>query len=295
MTTNKTCILFRKSLSEESEIDVAKKYFDVYENRTSIPSHSTVIGRYSVLPYYKELENDLAVKDCTLINSYTSHNYIANMQNWYEDLKDFTPKTWFSVPDIDEEGPFILKGETSSRKQLFTTHMYAPMRQDVMDVYGRLLDDSLLQHQKICVRKFVELENYGKDCITGMPIAKEFRCFFWKKKLLCKGFYWQNHVEVIGHVPDNSEVPGDLLDKVSDIVANHADFYVVDVAKTLEGKWIVIELNDGGMSGLSCNDPGELYSNLRKATELEDPIKQCRCPGGVIEHHMDCDLVKEQK
>jgi hypothetical protein len=42
-------------------------------------------------------------------------------------------------------------------------------------------------------------------------------------------------------------------------------YYVIDVAKTAAGKWILIELNDGQMSGLSDNDPDVLYSNLKKS------------------------------
>jgi len=39
---------------------------------------------------------------------------------------------------------------------------------------------------------------------------------------------------------------------------------VVDVARTESGEWIVIELNDGQQSGLSDNDPDQLYSNMKK-------------------------------
>ena len=51
-----------------------------------------------------------------------------------------------------------------------------------------------------------------------------------------------------------------MIDRVGD----RASFYVVDIAKTQSGEWIVIELNDGQMSGLSCNDPKLLYSRLRQ-------------------------------
>ena len=43
------------------------------------------------------------------------------------------------------------------------------------------------------------------------------------------------------------------------------NFFVMDIARTAEGKWIIIELNDGQQSGLSNVDPEELYSNLAKA------------------------------
>jgi len=268
----KPCILFRGSLAEEGELQVAQKYFDVYENRTAIPHHSTVIGRYSVLPYYQELEKDLLHNKCNLVNSYGQYNYIADMRNWYYDLKECTPKTWFYPSDIpmDQCGSFVLKGATNSRKQLWKTHMFAETRQNVMDVYCKLLDDSLLQHQGIYTRQYVELMNYGNDCVTGMPISKEFRCFFYRSTLLSKAFYWTQHVDDINPScgPDPEQVPDIFLRAIAEIVSPNTTFWVVDVAQTKEGKWIVIELNDGQQSGLSCNDADTLYSNLRKAYNM---------------------------
>jgi ATP-grasp domain, R2K clade family 3 len=43
-----------------------------------------------------------------------------------------------------------------------------------------------------------------------------------------------------------------------------APFVVADVALTTAGDWILIELNDGQMSGLSDTDANELYSKIAK-------------------------------
>ena len=39
-------------------------------------------------------------------------------------------------------------------------------------------------------------------------------------------------------------------------------FLVVDVAETAAGEWIVVEVNDGEMSGLACIEPEGFYANL---------------------------------
>jgi len=103
---------------EEEELIAMKTHFHTVPNRTNINPNSLVIGRYSVLPFYKELEEDLKINNSTLINTYEQHKYIADLQNWYADLHEYTPKTWFKLEDLPKEikGSFVLKGETNSKK-----------------------------------------------------------------------------------------------------------------------------------------------------------------------------------
>ena len=55
-----------------------------------------------------------------------------------------------------------------------------------------------------------------------------------------------------------------FVEKVAKMVVPKCSFFVMDVAKKQDGDYIVIELNDGQMSGLSMVDPHELYANLAK-------------------------------
>lgn len=266
----KPIILFRKTLAEEGEFEIAKKYFEVVEQRTLIPENALVIGRYSCLPYYRELEQDINNLNSTLINTYNEHQYIANF-DYYADIKHITPKTWFSPSEVFMEGaagPFVLKGTTNSRKQMWKTAMFAKDKSEMMNVYGRLLDDSLISHQNIIIREFVELENYGTNEITGIPIAKEFRCFFHRNKLLAKGYYWTNHLEEIGFTPDADEIPPAFLHEITKKVGLNATFWVADVAQKKDGSWCVVEINDGQQSGIAGVNVDELYENLLKNITL---------------------------
>jgi len=147
--------------------------------------------------------------------------------------------------------------------------MFAETRQDIREVLNNLLDDSLIQHQDIYVREFVPFKNYGIDQFTGAPITKEFRCFFYKERCLAKGFYWVQHVDDLGVVPDPNEIPEEFLNTISKTISKNINFYVVDVAQKEDGSWVIVELNDAQQSGLSCVDPIELYSNLAKALNEE--------------------------
>jgi len=266
-------ILFRKGIAETSEHDVASKYFNVYDNRTKIPDNSIVLGRYSVLPFYKELEEDLEYKNCTLINSYRQHRYIADISNWYLDFEDITPKTWFELNHVPSNaGPFVLKGETNSKKFNWKTHMFAENKTEASNVYGRLLQDSLIGNQRICIRQYVPLRAFTKD-FSGLPITEEYRFFILNGKVVSGAFYWASHEELLQEHkdinPDN--VPREFLNDIIDRIGKNSNFFVVDIARTekpystmeKQQEWIVVEFNDAQSSGLSMCDPNILYRNMK--------------------------------
>jgi len=62
-------ILFRRDQSNEDEYDAAKEIFGdrCTRFRTQISPNSKVFGRYSVLPYYKDLEEELQRNGSKLI------------------------------------------------------------------------------------------------------------------------------------------------------------------------------------------------------------------------------------
>lgn len=258
-------VLFRRIDEDEEEIAIAQKHFRIVEQRSKLDVNTLVIGRYSVLPYYKELELDLP-HGSKLINSYAQHRYIADLNNWYEDLQAITPYTYFSLEEFkktNHTGSYVLKGLTNSKKFLWKTHMYAEDSEAVDAVYCRLMDDSMIANQGICIREFIPFKNYGKD-IHGIPITKEFRVFVYMGKIVAKGFYWSNHLDDISVKPDINEIPNAFLQYAIDIIGKKANFYTLDVAEDVKGNWWLVELNDGQMAGLSSIDTDEFYSNLKK-------------------------------
>ena len=274
-------VLFRPfDLATKEEKNICGKYFTTVEQRSDpkITKNSIVIGRYSVLPFYKELENDLGFKDARLINSYREHRYIADLKNWALDVDDddpkltvYTPRTWLSLQDVPEGIPLVLKGETNSRKDRWSTHMFASNKKEAIEVFLRLKSDRFFENQEIYIREFVKLKTYFTDPINGQPITKEFRFFCFRKNVLTGGFYWSNHLDNFPDgAPSVSEVPKEFLNKLTNIIGNNATFYVMDVAQLENGDWVLVELNDGQMSGLSEVDPDELYRNL---SSLLNPSK----------------------
>jgi hypothetical protein len=101
------------------------------------------------------------------------------------------------------------------------------------------------------------------DPISGQPITKEFRIFVLDGSVMAGGYYWASHVDQVPEEEANfSQVPMEFVHSVINRVKNNIRFFVLDVAEKQDGGWVVVELNDGQMSGLSCVDPKELYENM---------------------------------
>lgn len=262
-------ILYRLSsgLMDEVELAAAEKHFVTYKSQMSVRGGDLVIGRYSVLPYYAELETDLRSVGAKLINSYREHRYVADLQNYVADLGDMTFPTWNfrDIHALPDDMPLVLKGETNSKKDKWLTHMFAKNKRAAVEVFSNLQDDSLLASQEIYVRQYIPLKKLAEG-IGGQPITMEFRFFVLYGKVVSGGYYWSSNLDQLDKVPDTSMVPRSFLQKAIDRVKDRVTFFVIDVAQTESGDWLVVELNDGQMSGLSENDPNVLYSNLKYLT-----------------------------
>ena len=261
---NRNIILYRGADFEQEELSEAHQFFECTNRRPDIQEADLVIGRYSLLPFYAEQAKDVEYVGGKLINNYQQHRYIADLQNWVMDLRELTPRTWRSLEDLPEKGPFVLKGETNSRKSNWLRDMYAPDKKAAIEIYSRLMDDSLIGHQKIYIRRYEPMVTYLEG-VNGMPITKEFRFFVAYKQILCGGYYWQNYIDHLPEIPNPNEVPIEFLQDVVERVGDQSNFYTIDVGISISEKPFVMELNEGQMAGLSGCNPFTLYKNLDKA------------------------------
>jgi hypothetical protein len=268
-------ILFRRGVdgNDDEEFNTAKQYLPVITQRTDARPGDLVIGRYSVLPFYKELEADLAHNGATLVNTIGQHQFIADMAQWVPVLLDIdaTPPM-YAMDRIPEKGPFVVKGHTNSKKQLWNTHMFAETKRRAVEIALELMQDTLIGGQQIYIRPFVPLRRLAVG-LNELPINEEYRFFVFRGQIISGGFYWSSHIEDIPF-PERSNlhpgnVPSKFLQTVVETIGDSAAFYVLDVARCASGQWMVVELNDGQMSGLSENDPHVLYSSLSEAAYAE--------------------------
>lgn len=257
-------ILYRGLDFEQEELSEAHQFFECTNRRPDIQEGDLVIGRYSLLPYYAEQAKDIEYVGAKLINNYHQHRYIADLQNYVHDLRELTPRTWRSPQDLPDKGQFVLKGETNSRKSNWKRDMFAPDKKTAIEIYARLMDDSLIGQQQIYIRRYEPMVTYMEG-IGGIPITKEFRFFVAYRQILSGGYYWQNYLDDLPEKPNPEEVPHEFLHEVIERVGDQANFYTIDVGISISGNPFVVELNDGQQAGLSCNDPFTMYKNLDKA------------------------------
>lgn len=266
-------ILFRNQ-NEDEEYEASKKYFTSVPLLTLLPPNDLVIGRYSVLPYYKELEDNLSnlagwevgSPGSRLVNSYKQHKFIADFE-YYEHISDLTAETYtFGTMDwakaVDDGKGWVVKGATNSFKFLWNTRCYAKDKFEANKIAVELQRDSLIGTQKILMRRYLPFKKVGEG-INGLPILNEWRLFWLYGKLVDFGYYWATHDET----EECYTAPGcfEVAERAYRRIAPYCNFVAIDVAELEDGEWKVVEVNDGQMSGLSNIPPERFYENLRNA------------------------------
>jgi len=254
-------LLIRRELMSNYEHQFAAKHFRIEESRV-LCRDSLVIGRYSVLPHYAELERDLNLLGSRLINTYEQHRWIVSF-DYYQHLAEFTPETWDdeNIHQCQYAGPFVVKGKMKSRKWQWKSLMFAPTKGDALRIGQRLMEDSEIGEQGIVYRRFVPLKTFGfgKD---GLPQTNEWRFFYFGRQRLSYAYYWPGSSFLDQAMISDSAL--DLADRIAAIVAPFVPFFVLDLAETAAGDWILIEVNDAQQSVPSEHDLDELYDNLRR-------------------------------
>lgn len=259
-------LLFREDGETKAELEAARRYWPVEQDRVRCRD-SLVVGRYSVLPFYDALEHDLAEQGCRLINDYDQYRWIANFE-YYPTFRDVTPESWSedefaAAPD----GPFVLKGRNNSFKHQWSELMFATDKAEATRKAAILRERQVITQQGLLFRRFVPLETF-EYTLSGLPISNEWRFFFVGTRLIGHGYYWARLARDAAPVLDADGIA--LARECATRAAERVTFFVVDVARAVNGRWLLIELNDGQTSGLGAIDAGEFYRELRDACDPLD-------------------------
>ena len=139
--------------------------------------------------------------------------------------------------------------------------MFAETKRQASELAAELAYDSLIGTQGVIYRKYVPLKRLETG-LYDLPITNEWRLFYLGETRLAHGYYWSNADDVTKGNIDEKAL--EFADNLAKIVAEHVNFFVLDIAEKAEGGWVLVEINDAQMSGLSEVNPDELYANLAK-------------------------------
>jgi hypothetical protein len=224
-----------------------------------------VVARVGAIGDYATTHTRLLDAGVRLIHDPDEHTRATRLPIWYPLLEDLTPKSivFTRRPNarvITEElgWPIFMKGErqTSRHRRGLSIIQDADQLERALDDYAR---DPILSWQDVVCRRLEQLRPVEDPDPDRIPSSFEFRSFWWRSQLVGFGRYWWS-----GAAYDPS--PDERRDALA--IAGEAarriavPFLVVDVAQRSDGRWIVIECNDGQESGHAGVSPLSLWHEI---------------------------------
>ncbi|MCB1308730.1 MAG: ATP-grasp domain-containing protein [Leptospiraceae bacterium] len=205
-----------------------------------------------------------------LIHSPEEYQRTSFLPIWYPLIEKYTPRSkWFeefpegSEIESDFTYPVFIKGERQTNRHSRAKSIINS-RSELDNLRIVWKDDSILHWQRIVVRDFIPLELIVPDDGRSMPKSIEFRTFWWKGHCVSVGNYWTSEAYKVSDLEKEQMLQ--IAKQVADLI--NVTFLVVDMAKSLDGQWIVIEVNDGQDAGYAGNNPYFLWNNVLKLEEV---------------------------
>lgn len=217
---------------------------------------------------YRKFFEALATKGILLLNDLAAYRHCHYLPESYSTIEGRTPRSVWIETDgevsIDEimallrpfdSVPVVVKDFVKSRKHEWSEACFIPSAADrpsVERVVRRFLElqgDYL--NEGLVFREFVQFEPLGTHSKSGMPLTKEFRLFFLDAKPIFWTPYWEE-----GNYGDQSPPVEQFTDVAKRVQSR---FFTMDVAKRLDGDWMIVELGDGQVAGLPENVDVEAF------------------------------------
>lgn len=198
-----------------------------------------------------------------LVNDPAQHERASELSAWYPLITKLTPTSlccdeFPAVESVAEDfgWPVFIKGsrQTSKHNPALCIAHHAD---DYLAIAQRYHDDPILHWQKIAIRRFVELMPVSGQVPGKVPASMEFRTFWWHNECVGYGQYWYQLPVYQAADIDDGLALAQLAAKRLNV-----PFLVIDIAKTIEGKWIVIECNDAQESGYTGINPHALWRSI---------------------------------
>ena len=228
-----------------------------------------VVGRMGALDDYEAMYKACLAYGFELINSPAQHRKASELEHWYPDIEEFTPKSvvFEHLPTVDEvlkhfTFPVFIKGNRQTAKHNPALAI-ANNKEELESILKAYQQNNILHWQKLVCREYVSLQPLDYEVAHTVPLSFEFRTFWWKSQLVGAGRYWAQFIDY-----DWTSTQQAKALSIASMAAQRLQvpFLVIDLALTAEGKWIIIECNDGQESGYCGVNVREMW---RRVLEIE--------------------------
>lgn len=223
-----------------------------------------VIARLGALVDYEATFAELDALGLRLVNDPAQHRVASTLSGWYPALEGLTSRShvFDGFPSNEEVArtigfPVFVKGDRQTHGHRASTSIAGDAR--ALDTIRRAWsEDPVLSWQRVAVRELVSLEPLAATGVDDrVPPSVELRAFFLEGRLVGLGPYWWQHAAP--RLP-NVDAPRALAEEAAARV--DVPFLVVDVARRTDGRWTVIECNDGQEAGHAGIVPLALWSAI---------------------------------
>lgn len=223
---------------------------------------------------YRQFYQALRDRGYSLVSTPDQYAEVSYFPNYYPKVKELSPAAVFTdTPDAYAawcesrrlgDGPFVIKDHIKSAKHLWHEACFVPKgagREQFEKVAETLKSEQGRSfHRGFVVKQYVPLRDCGPTP-REYPMCEEYRLFFWGQKLL-----------IDSHYHDLPAVASDWTEFESLAERFDAPFFTMDVARTEEGAWLVVDMGAGECSSLPPSLSAErFYRRLLEAVE-ERPV-----------------------
>jgi hypothetical protein len=238
---------------------------DVYFHGTLQPGPVLYRGWIMKPPHYRMMAEALAAQGCHLVMQPEHYDTTYHLPIWYERNFKRGPYTVWNQPfgetftpdevhgissnlgEIFGPSPVVLKDYLKSQKHYWHEACFIPDATDVENVEKVITTFLKLTHELVgglVFREFINFKRIGTHPKSKLPLINEGRVFLWQGEDFFLAPYW-----VAGQY-DNMDQPS--REVILDLVKGLRDipFFTADLAQKETGQWELVEIGDGGSSGI---------------------------------------------
>lgn len=254
------------AISDQNNPARAVRDVQVYDNTESAIYRGWMLSAEN----YSKLYDALRSRGIRLINNANQYRYTHHLPESLPIIAPHTPRTVWMQTDgknLSYEGimqmllpfagqPLVLKDYVKSAKHYWYQACYISSASDATAVKNTV--DHFLKIRGndfeggLVFREFVEFQPLADHPQSRMPLTKEYRLFFLNGVPISIIRYWN-----IEGYDETDQPPITLFADIAKQVKSR--FFTMDVAQTIDGEWMIIELGDAQVAGLPKTSDLDLF------------------------------------